>query len=122
MDAELWIGLLKAFLVGGTLCLMGQLLFDVANLTPAVTMSILVTAGSVLSIFGIYPWLVEQAGFGASLPIVNFGHLLVDGAKQGAGSDGFLGILTGMLKPVSAGISAAVAAGFIVALVFKPKS
>lgn len=112
----------RALIIGGSICLLGQLLLDVANLTPAATMSILVCAGSVLAIFGWYPALMEFAGFGARLPIVNFGSSLVEGAKEGAASGGFLGLLSGLLKPVSAGVSAAVSFGFIVALVFQPKS
>ena len=111
----------RALLIGGLLCTAGQLLFDLANLTPAHTMSILVSTGSLLAICGIYPALVDFAGFGASLPILNFGNLLVSGAREGALADGFLGILTGMLKPVSAGITAAVVFGFLVALFCKPK-
>jgi len=122
MPEQVLLHCLRAFAVGGLICVVGQLLFDVANLTPAVTMSILVTAGSILGIFGLYPALVDFAGFGARLPIVNFGSALVEGARQGAQSGGFLGLLMGMLKPVSAGLAAAVCAGFAVALVFRPRS
>ena len=108
----------RALLIGGLFCTAGQLLFDLANLTPAHTMSILVSTGSLLAICGIYPALVDFAGFGASLPILNFGNLLVSGAREGALAPG---ILTGMLKPVSAGITAAVVFGFLVALFCKPK-
>ena len=114
--------LLRAFVVGGFICVIGQLLMDVANLTPAHTLSILVVAGSVLSIFGIYPALVDFAGAGATLPISSFGNTLVEGARQGAASNGFLGIFTGMLGPVSAGVTAAVVFGMLTALVFKPHS
>ena len=122
MFEECCLHFFRAFLVGGAICLFGQLLFDAANLTPASTMSVLVTAGSILAIFGWYPDLVDFAGFGARLPIVNFGNLLVEGAKNGAENGGFLGLLTGMLKPVSAGVSAPVIFGFAVALLFRPKS
>lgn len=111
----------RAFVVGGLICVVGQLLFDVANLTPAHTMSILVVAGSALSIVGVYPMLADFAGFGAMLPISNFGNMLVEGAKSGS-TEGFWGILQGLLTKVSAGVSAAVVSGFVIALVFRPKS
>lgn len=112
----------RAFVIGGAICVIGQLLFDIANLTPAHTTSILVISGSILSVFGLYPMLVDFAGFGAMLPIASFGNMLVEGAQAGAISDGFWGILGGMLKQVSAGLSATVIFGFLIALVFKPKS
>lgn len=112
----------RAFLVGGALCLVGQLLFDLAGLTPAHTMSILVSAGSLLGVLGLWPRLTDFAGYGAALPIVNFGSMLAEGAMQGAAKDGFIGLLTGMLSTVSAGITMAVVAGFAVALLFRPKA
>ncbi|MBQ6808663.1 MAG: SpoVA/SpoVAEb family sporulation membrane protein [Firmicutes bacterium] len=114
--------LLKAAVVGGGICLLGQLLFDAANLTTAHTMSILVSAGAILGGLGWYDKLADWAGFGARLPISSFGNTLVQGAMEGAGKNGFWGILTGMLEPVSAGVAAAVAFGFIIALVFRPKA
>lgn len=111
----------RAFVIGGAICVIGQLFFDVANFTPAHTLSIFVVAGSVLSVFGVYSILADYAGFGATLPISSFGNLLVEGAQQGAKSGGFWGIFSGMLKPVSAGITAAVIFGFLIAVVFKPK-
>lgn len=122
MPDDLFLQLGKAILVGGGLCLLGQLLFDLANLTPAHTMSILVTLGAVTGGLGWYEKLAEWAGFGARLPISSFGNTLVKGAMEGAAQDGFWGILTGMLEPVSAGVAAAVAFGFCVALVFRPKA
>lgn len=120
--AELFTTLLRAFIVGGLICVAGQLLFDLANLTPAVSMSILVTAGAVLGALGLYEKLADYAGFGATLPIVSFGNTLLQGALDGARQYGFIGLFFGMLEPVSVGISAAVVIGFIVALVFKPKA
>lgn len=119
---EILTHFIRAFVVGGAICLVGQLLFDVANLTPAHTMSLLVTAGALLGALGLWPRLTDFAGFGARLPIVNFGSLLVEGALQGAAKDGFIGLLTAMLRPVSAGLAAAVAFGFLTALCFKPKA
>ena len=112
----------RAFVIGGAICVIGQLLFDVANLTPAHTMSVLVVAGSILGVLGLYPLLVDFAGFGAMLPISSFGNTLVEGAKEGAASGSFWGIFTGLIKQVSAGVTAAVVFGFFTALVFKPKS
>ena len=122
MPDDLWMQLLKAFLIGGGICLLGQILFDLANLTPAHTMSILVSLGAITGGLGWYDKLADWAGFGARLPISSFGNTLVQGALEGAGKHGFWGILTGMLEPVSAGLAAAVAFGFIVALIFRPKA
>lgn len=122
MIGELLLQLLKAFLVGGGICLIGQLMFDVANLTPAHTMSVLVISGSILSGLGVYPLLADFAGFGAMLPISSFGNTLVQGARAGAEAHGFFGIFAGLLQQVSTGISAAVVFGFFAALFFKPKS
>ncbi len=122
MSGEWWIDILKAFIVGGAFCLIGQLLFDIAKLTPAHTMSIMVTAGSILGGFGIYAKLADWAGAGATLPIISFGNMLVLGALEGAKSDGFWGIWTGILGGVSAGIAASVFFAFVIALIFKPKT
>ncbi|MDO4581888.1 MAG: stage V sporulation protein AE [Bacillota bacterium] len=113
---------LRALLIGGGICVIGQLLFDVAKLTPAHTMSVLVTAGSVLGGLGWYQKLVEFSGFGAALPIVSFGNTLVKGASEQLASDGFWGIFSGMLGAASAGVAAAVIFAFIIAVVFKPKA
>ncbi len=121
LEDTIW-PLLKAFLVGGGLCLAGQLLMDLGNLTPAHTMSVLVSAGAITGALGWYEKLAEWAGFGARLPISSFGNTLVRGALAGASQYGFWGIFTGMLGPVSAGVSAAVAFGFLAALVFRPKA
>ena len=122
MPEDLWLQLLKAALIGGLLCFLGQLLFDVMNLTPAHTMSVLVTAGAILGGLGWYEKLADWAGFGARLPISSFGNTLVQGALEGAAQHGFWGIFTGMLAPVSTGVTAAVAFGLIVALLFHPKA
>ena len=121
MESTLLISIIRAFCIGGLLCVVGQLLFDVANLTPAITMSILVTAGSILGGLGLYEKLADYAGFGAKLPIVSFGNTLTQGAIEGAKTDGFIGLFTGMMEPVSTGVVAAVVAGLFIALIFKPK-
>ncbi|WP_312471264.1 stage V sporulation protein AE [Neobacillus sp.] len=110
-----------AFIIGGLICVIGQLLFDVAKLTPGHTLSLLVVIGSVLDGFGLYEPLTDFAGAGATIPITSFGNSLVHGALQDADKHGIIGVLTGMFQVTSSGISAAIIFGFIGALVFKPK-
>ncbi|HUW63633.1 MAG TPA: stage V sporulation protein AE [Spirochaetia bacterium] len=110
-----------AFVVGGLICVIGQLMIDVARLTPAHTMTILVVAGAVLAGFGLYEPLVDFAGAGATVPITSFGNALVHGALSEARHFGLIGILTGIFEVTSAGISAAIIFGFLAALLFKPK-
>jgi stage V sporulation protein AE len=110
-----------AFVVGGTICVIGQLLFDVVKLTPGHTMSTLVVVGAVLDGLGLYEPLVDFAGAGATIPITSFGNALVHGALQDAKAHGIIGVLTGMFQVTSSGISAAIIFGFIGALIFKPK-
>ncbi|MEI5906556.1 stage V sporulation protein AE [Bacillus spongiae] len=110
-----------AFVVGGGICVIGQLLFDVAKLTPAHTLSLLVVIGAILEGFGLYEPLVDFAGAGATIPITSFGNALVHGAMQEAEQYGIIGVLTGMFEVTSSGISAAIIFGFIGALLFKPK-
>jgi stage V sporulation protein AE len=110
-----------AFVIGGIVCVIGQLLFDVAKLTPAHTLSLLVVIGAVLSGFGLYEPLIDFAGAGATIPITSFGNALVQGAMQEADQHGLVGVLTGMFEVTSSGISAAIIFGFLGALIFKPK-
>ncbi|MFC4387237.1 stage V sporulation protein AE [Gracilibacillus marinus] len=110
-----------AFLVGGIICVIGQLLFDVAKLTPGHTLSILVVAGAILDGFGLYEPLIDLAGAGATVPITSFGNSLVHGALEEADKHGIIGVITGMFKMTSSGITAAIVFGFIGALLFKPK-
>lgn len=110
-----------AFIVGGTICVIGQLLMDGLKLTPAHTMVTLVVSGAVLGGFGLYDDFVKFAGAGASVPISSFGNQLVKGALQEAERTGIIGVLTGIFKITSAGISAAIIFGFLSALLFKPK-
>lgn len=112
----LWV-----FIIGGGICVIGQLCLDVLKLDPAHTMCALVVLGAVLSYFGIYQQMVELAGAGATTPISSFGNALLEGAREGLKEDGFIGILSGLYKKVSAGIGAAVVFGFWAALFFKPK-
>lgn len=110
-----------SFVVGGLICVVGQLLFDVAKLTPGHTMSLLVVAGAILDGLGLYEPLINFAGAGATIPITSFGNSLVHGALQDAKAHGIIGVLTGMFQVTSSGISAAIIFGFIGALIFKPK-
>lgn len=110
-----------AFVVGGTICVIGQIMFDVLKLTPGHTLSILVVVGSILDGLGLYEPLIDFAGAGATIPITSFGNSLVHGAMQEAEKHGLVGVLTGMFEVTSSGISAAIIFGFIGALVFKPK-
>lgn len=110
-----------AFVIGGIICVIGQLLFDVAKLSPGHTMSLLVAAGAVLGGLGLYEPLVDFAGAGATIPITSFGNSLVNGALREANIHGLVGVLTGMFEVTSSGISAAIVFGFIGALIFKPR-
>ncbi len=113
---------LKAFLVGGAICLIGQLLVDYTKLTPARILVTLVVLGVVLGGLGLYQPLVDWAGAGATVPLTGFGNTLVQGTKAAIREDGLLGVLTGPLSAGSAGITAAVLCGLIVSFLAKPKS
>ncbi|WP_449622511.1 stage V sporulation protein AE [Robertmurraya sp. Marseille-Q9965] len=110
-----------AFVIGGLICVIGQLLFDVAKLTPGHTLSLLVVMGAILDGLGLYEPLADFAGAGATVPITNFGNTLVHGALQEAEQHGLVGVLTGMFEVTSSGISAAIVFAFLGALLFKPK-
>jgi stage V sporulation protein AE len=112
---------LWAFIIGGAICIFGQICFDVFKLTPAHTMSLLVVLGAILDGLGLYDPLIKFAGAGASVPITSFGNALVHGALQELQNDGWIGIITGIFKVTSAGISAAIIFSFLAALVAKPK-
>lgn len=113
--------LLKAFLVGGIICGVGQILIDYTKLTPARILTGFVVSGVILSAFGLYKPLAEFAGAGATVPLTGFGHLLAEGVRKAVDRDGFLGIFTGGLTASSAGITAALIAGLWASLMFKPK-
>lgn len=115
------VKLIWAFVIGGGICVIGQLMMDVVKLTPAHTTCTLVVLGSVLGGLGLYDPLIKFAGAGASVPISSFGNALVKGALIEAERDGVIGVLTGIFEITSAGISSAIVFGFIAALIFKPK-
>ena len=109
----------KAFLIGGLLCLIGQILIDKTKLTPAriLVSYVVVLLGAV----GVYQPLAEFAGAGASVPLTGFGNTLAKGVKEAVQEDGFLGIFTGGLKASAGGITAAILSGLIASLIFKAK-
>lgn len=117
---SLFIDFLKAFLVGGVLCAIGQVLIDYTKLTPARILVSYVVAGVLLGAIGIYKPLVEWAGAGASVPLTGFGYLLSDGIRTAVKENGFLGVFTGGLTASAGGITAALLFGFIMAMIFKP--
>ncbi len=110
-----------AFVIGGAICIFGQICFDVFKLTPAHTMTLLVVLGAVLDGVGLYDPLIKFAGAGATVPITSFGNALVHGALEELRKDGWIGVITGIFKVTSAGISAAIIFAFFAALVVKPK-
>lgn len=113
--------ILKAFLVGGILCVIGQILIDKTKLTPARILTAYVVAGVVLGAVGIYKPLVDWAGTGATVPLTGFGYLLSKGVKEGVAEKGLLGAFTGGITSAAAGITAAVFLGVLAAFLFKPK-
>ena len=113
---------IKAFLVGGAICVIGQLLIDLTKLTPARIMVIFVCSGVILGALGIYKNLIDFAGAGATVPLSGFGNLLAEGVKKAVEEKGFIGIFTGGLTAASAGICAATFFAFVAAIFRKPKS
>ena len=112
---------IKAFLVGGFLCLVGQIIIDKTKLTPARILVGYVVAGVILSAVGIYAPLVSFAGAGATVPLTGFGYCLAKGVKEAVAEHGFLGILLGGLKATAGGITVAILSGLLVSLLFKAK-
>ncbi len=112
---------INAFILCGLICALGQLLLDNTNLTPGHLNAILVVIGAFLSFLGLYEVMLDWAGAGASVPITNFGHLLFKGAYEGFLSDGFTGLLKGILSTSSGGLSVAIIMAFLVAIFSKPK-
>ena len=124
MFVEVWeilFAFLKAFLVGGLICAIAQVVINFTDLTAGKILVIFMLSGVVLQGLGLYQYLVEFAGAGATVPISGFGYLLANGAMQGA-ERGFFGAFTGAFSAASAGISAAIIFSFIMSLIFKSKS
>ncbi|MBQ7000085.1 MAG: stage V sporulation protein AE [Oscillospiraceae bacterium] len=112
---------IKAFFVGGSLCLIGQLLIDKTKLTPARILVSYVVIGVLLGAIGLYPKLVDFAAAGATVPLTGFGNTLAKGVKEAVQKDGFLGIFSGGLKASAGGITAAILAGLVAGVLFKAK-
>ncbi len=115
---DIFLEYLKAFLVGGAFCAVGQLLIDLTKLTPARILVSYVVSGVVLGGFGLYQPLVDFAGAGATVPLTGFGNLLAKGVKKAIDENGFLGIFTGGFTSAAPGITAAILFGFLVSLIF----
>lgn len=115
------IEIIKAFLVGGAICAVGQLLIDYTKLTPARILTGFVVAGVILSGIGLYDPLAEFAGAGASVPLTGFGHALAEGMKKAIDEKGFTGVFTGELTAAAGGIAAALLSGLAASLVFRQK-
>lgn len=112
---------LKAFITGGLICVIGQILIDKTKLTPARILVSFVVAGVFLQLIGLYQYIVDFGGAGATVPLTGFGYTLCKGVKQAVEENGFMGIITGGLKATAGGISAAIIFGFLVAVIFKSK-
>ena len=112
----------KAFLCGGMLCLIGQLLIDKTPMTPARILVAYVVSGVVLGGLGLYKYVVDFGGAGATVPLTGFGFLLAKGVQKAVSEHGLLGALSGGVTAAAAGITAAIFFGYLVALLFKPKS
>ena len=116
-----WTMLLKCFVTGGIICIIGQILIDKTKLTPARILVIFVTTGAILGGLGIYKYLVDFAGAGATVPLTGFGYNLAKGAIEGVKESGLVGAFTGGVMASAGGIAAAVFFGYIASLIAKPK-
>ncbi len=117
-----WKQYLFAFLIGGALCVVGQLLISLTRLTPARILVLYVTAGVLLGAFGWYEKLVDLAGAGASVPLTGFGNALAKGALEGAKEDGVIGAFTGGIKATAGGVGSAILFGYLFALVSRART
>lgn len=116
-----WIMLLKCFFTGGLICIIGQVLIDKTKLTPARILVIFVTTGVILGGLGIYKYLVDFAGAGATVPLTGFGYNLAKGAIEEVAQNGLVGAFVGGIKASAGGIAAAVFFGYLASLISKPK-
>lgn len=112
----------KAFVVGGLICMLGQVIINLTKLTNGKILVLFLVAGAVLQGFGLYKPLIDFAGAGASVPISGFGCALVIGALKAVGEEGFLGAFKGGLTATSAGVATAIVFGYLVAIIFKPRT
>ncbi len=118
----MFLSIIVSFVVGGLICVGGQLIIDVFKQTPAFMLSLFVVIGSILDGLGLYEPFIDFAGAGATVPITSFGNVLVHGAMTEAQQSGIIGVVIGMFKLTSAGITSAIIFGMMGALLFKPKS
>lgn len=116
-----WQMLLRCFVTGGIICVIGQILIDKTKLTPARILVIFVTTGTILGGLGLYKYLVDFAGAGATVPLTGFGYNLAKGAIEGVQESGLVGAFTGGVKASASGIAAAVFFGYLASLISKPK-
>ena len=119
---ELFLEYGKAFLCGGILCLIGQILIDKTPLTPARILVAYVVSGVILGGLGLYKYVVEFGGAGATVPLTGFGYLLAKGVQKTVAEHGLLGALSGGITAAAAGITASIFIGYLIALICKPKS
>jgi len=117
-----WMMYPKAFLIGGLICVIGQLLISLTRLTPARILVLFVTVGVALGALGLYEPLVEFAGAGASVPLIGFGNSLAKGALKGAAESGVIGAFTGGITATAGGITAAIVFGYLFALLFRSRT
>lgn len=113
---------IRAFIVGGAICVIGQVILDNTKLTPAHILVTFLTTGVVLGGIGVYEPLVKYGGAGATVPIVGFGYSLAKGAIEGVKTKGLIGAFTGGLQATAGGVAAAILFGYIIALIFSPKT
>lgn len=116
-----WMQMLRCFIVGGLICIIGQILIDKTKLTPARILVIFVTTGAILGGLGIYKYIIDFAGCGATVPLTGFGANLAKGAISEVQSAGLIGAFTGGVKAAAGGIAAAIFFGYIASLIAKPK-
>lgn len=119
---ELFLEYAKAFLCGGVICLIGQVLIDKTSLTPARILVTYVVSGVILGGLGLYKYVVEFGGAGATVPLTGFGFLLAKGVQKAVAEKGLLGALSGGVTAAAAGITASIFFGYLIALICKPKS
>ena len=117
---DIFLTYLKVFVTGGAICLIGQILINTTKLTPARILVIFVVSGVILSSVGLYKYIVDFGGSGATIPISGFGYALSNGVMLEVKEKGFIGIFVGGIKATAAGITAAIVFGFLAALVSKP--
>ena len=117
----MFLMVLKAFLIGGLICVIGQILIDITKMTPAKILVLFVCSGVLLGALGIYDKIVDFAGAGATIPVVGFGNTLANGVRDAVKEQGFVGVVTGPLSACAGGVTVAILSGLITAFVTKPK-